>query len=97
MDKEMDEIAESYLEGTLKNTRIDLVCIINYNESKKIEKTEEKKIRDQIERIIDERYGSIDKSKIDIEKNPILSRITYIVFPVWELEKLIEEFQNQLQ
>ena len=97
MDKEMDEIAESYLEGTLKNIRIDLVCIITYNENKKIEKTEEKKIRDQIERIIDERYGSIDKSKINLEKNPILSRITYIVFPVWELEKLIEEFQNQLQ
>lgn len=97
LDKEMDEIAESYLEGTLKNIRIDLVCIITYNENKKIEKTEEKKIRNQIERIIDERYGSIDKSKINLEKNPILSRITYIVFPVWELEKLIEEFQNQLQ
>jgi len=34
LDREMDEIAESYLEGTLKNFRIDLVCIITYNENK---------------------------------------------------------------
>ena len=28
--------------------------------------------------------------------NPILERITYIVFPIWNLKELIKEFQNQL-
>ena len=36
----------------------------------------------------------IDKNKIDMRKNPILSRITYIVFPVWDLKELAEKFQK---
>ena len=35
-------------------------------------------------------------NKIDIENNPILRRITYIVFPVWDLKGLVEEFQKMI-
>ena len=36
--------------------------------------------KNQIETIIAERYHLFDNNKIDIENNPILRRITYIIF-----------------
>ena len=56
----------------------------------------ETSIRNQIETIIAERYRLFDNNKIDIENNPILRRITYIVFPVWDLKGLVEEFQKMI-
>lgn len=38
----------------------------------------------------------IANNKIDVENNPILRRITYIVFPVWDLKGLVEEFQKMI-
>jgi hypothetical protein len=96
LDSEMNEIAESYLEGTLENVEIHLVSIITYNETKKINITSQEKIHEQIETIIKERFKNFDKTKIDIELNPILGRITYIVFPVWELEQLAKTLQDYL-
>ena len=67
---------------------------MTYNELSKINKTDEDTIRKDIEKIIEERYKNFDNNKIDISKNPILSRITYIVFPVWDLKELAEKFQK---
>ncbi|WP_312701888.1 DUF1837 domain-containing protein [Sedimentibacter sp.] len=96
LDSEMNEIAESYLEGTLENAEIHLVSIITYNETKKINTNSQDKIHEQIETIIKERFKNFDKTKIDIELNPILGRITYIIFPVWELEQLARTLQDCL-
>ena len=70
--------------------------MVTYNETKSIDFTNEKDIKDQIERIITKRYSSFDNSKIDIDNNPILKRITYIVFPVWALDELAKKFQSKL-
>ena len=81
---------------TLKNVEVHLVSIVVYNETKKINLDAEDKIREQIKQIIEARYREFDNTKIDIVNNPILGRITYIVFPIWKLEELIKEFQRQL-
>ena len=94
LDDEMNEIAEKYLNNTLKPVEIQLVSIVTYNELSKINKIDEDTIRNDIEKIIEERYRKYDNNKIDISKNPILSRITYIVFPVWDLKELAEKFQK---
>lgn len=94
LDNEMNEIAEKYLNNTLKPVEIQLVSIVTYNELSKINKIDEDTIRNDIEKIIEERYRNYDNNKIDISKNPILSRITYIVFPVWDLKELAEKFQK---
>ena len=94
LDDEMNEIAEKYLNNTLKPVEIQLVSIVTYNELSKINKIDEDTIRNDIEKIIEERYRNYDNNKIDISKNPILSRITYIVFPVWDLKELAEKFQK---
>ena len=94
LDDEMNKIAEKYLNNTLKPVEIQLVSIVTYNELSKINKIDEDTIRKDIEKIIEERYKNFDNNKIDISKNPILSRITYIVFPVWDLKELAEKFQK---
>ena len=96
LDCEMNQVAEDYLNNTLKNVEVHLVSIVTYDENNKLKFDSESSIRKQIETIIAERYHSFDKSKIDIEKNPILRRITYIVFPVWNLRGLVEKFQNMI-
>ena len=96
LDSEMDKIAEEYLDKTLKNVEVQLVSIVVYNETKKITLNTEDKIRKQIQQIIEDRYKEFDNTKIDMANNPILERITYIVFPIWKLEELIKEFQRQL-
>lgn len=96
LDDEMNEIAEKYLTNTLKDFEVQLVSIVVYNERKKINLTNRADIIAQIDDIIKQRYKSFENNKIDIDKKPILKRITYIVMPVWELEKLAEEFQDKI-
>ena len=96
LDQKMNLIAEDYLQNKLEDVEIHLVSIVTYNEIKKIDYTNEDDIRDQISKIIHERYSQIDKTKIDISKNPILNRITYIVFPIWKLDELVKEFQSRI-
>lgn len=94
LDDEMNVVAEKYLNNTLKSVEIQLVSIVTYNELSKIDKIDENTIRNNIKKIIEDRYRNYDKNKIDMNKNPILSRITYIVFPVWDLKELAEKFQK---
>ena len=94
LDDEMNVVAEKYLNNTLKSVEIQLVSIVIYNELSKIDKIDENTIRNNIKKIIEDRYRNYDKNKIDMRKNPILSRITYIVFPVWDLKELAEKFQK---
>lgn len=94
LDYEMNVVAEEYLNNTLKSVEIQLVSIVTYNELSKIDKIDENTIRNNIKKIIEDRYRNYDKNKIDMRKNPILSRITYIVFPVWDLKELAEKFQK---
>lgn len=96
LDKELNQIAEDYLSNKLPNCEVHLVCIVTYEENKKVTFSNQEDIRRQIVKIIEERFSSFDNSKIDIENNPILNRITYIVFPVWGLENLVKEFQTML-
>lgn len=94
LDEEMNKIAESYLDNTMEKPEVHLVSIIIYNENKKLEITNEEDIKNQINKIICERYNKFDNSKIKITDYPILNRITYIAFPIWQLEELAKAFQD---
>lgn len=96
LDVEMNAVAEEYLNNTLDNVEIQLVSIITYNETKQLKIEKEEEIKSQIEEVIENRYKKYDNRKIDITNNPILKRITYIVFPVWDLKDLAERFQNMI-
>lgn len=96
LDKKMNLVAEEYLNNTLKPVEIELVSIIIYNETSTLNKVSEKDIQQQIEKIIEKKYRDFDNAKINIIQNPILSRITYIVFPIWNLKDLAERFQKMI-
>lgn len=96
LDEEMNQVAEAYLQNMLNPVEIHLVNLVTYNETQKIELTNENDIKGQIKRIISNRYARMDKDKIDIKNHPILNRITYIVFPVWRLDELVRDFQSRI-
>lgn len=96
LEEDLIQIAEDFLNNKLKNTQIHLVSIVVYNETKDLQLTNENDIKKQIEEIIKEKYRKFDNAKIDINSNIILKRITYIVFPIWDLEKLAEDFQKKI-
>lgn len=96
LDDELNKVAEDYLNNELNPVEVHLVSIVTYNETSNINITNQIDIQAQIKKVIEEKYKNFDKSKIDIVKNPILRRITYIVFPVWDLKDLAERFQSML-
>ena len=96
LDEEMNQVAEAYLDKSLENFEIHLISIIIYNETKKINLTDRNDIRNQIEKIIERRYRNFDNCKIPISEYPILKRMTYIIFPIWKLDELLQEFQKHL-
>lgn len=96
LDNDMDAIAESILENTLPNVEVELVSLVLYNENQVVSGNNESEIKEQIKNIVQNRYKDFDNKKIPIEDNPILRRITYIVFPIWKFEELATEFQNML-
>ncbi len=94
LDAEMDQVAEAFLTNKLPNVEVELVSLVLYNETKNIRITSEQEIKRQIEQVIRDRYSNFDNSKIDMDKHPILRRITYIVFPVWKFDEIADEFQK---
>lgn len=96
LDKEMNKVAEQYINNTLNNVEVNLVSIVVYNETSKIRHTNEDEIKKQIKDLIENKYRNFDKNKIDLKNNAILNRITYIVFPIWKLEELVKDFQKKL-
>lgn len=96
VDKDMNDIAESYINGSMERQQVNLVSITIYNEGKELEIVDEDEIRKQIDHIIEERYSEFNNDYIDVKQHPILNRITYIIFPVWEIEELANEYQELL-
>ncbi len=96
LDPEMDEIAEQYINNTLKDIEVRLVSIVVYNETSDIMGNTRDEILQKITKVIENRYSNFDKDKVDIKNNAILKRITYIIFPIWKLDELVSVFQKML-
>lgn len=96
IDKDMNDVAETYLNGTMVKPQVNLVSITIYNEDQEIDIINEDEIKKQIDDILKERYSEFSDDYIDVRKYPILNRITYIIFPVWEIEKLAIEYEELL-
>lgn len=94
IDDSLIQVATDYKSGKLKNAELQLVSIIIYCENKKLEKKSETQIKSDIIKIIEERGKELDGKiykKIDVGLHP---RFNYIIFPIWELEDLLEQFQK---
>ncbi|MBI1224107.1 MAG: DUF1837 domain-containing protein [Bacteroidetes bacterium] len=96
INEPLTNIAIAYKNGTLKNTEIHLVSIITYCENKSFEKNSEKEIKENIINIIAERGQGVDRKLFDQIEDGLLPRLNYIVFPIWELDELISQFQKRI-
>lgn len=94
IEDELQEIAGKIKRNTLPNVVYELVCIISYeeNEKKKAGKGQaeiEASIRNAVDSHILKHQG--DFAHLD---QVSLSRIHFIFFPFWELDKLLSEFDS---
>lgn len=96
IDPNLQDIAKSYKEGELPDTRFELVCILIYNETHKLTKYNEEDIKEEIKQIICDKSQKFNSNIFAKINQSILNRINYIIFPIWELDKLLEEFVKRI-
>ncbi len=96
IEPELEAIAKQYKNGNLKNIQYELVCLISYNETNKIDGVNEDKIKDSIKSIIINRCQSLDDKVFRGIEDRVIRRINYIIFPVWELDSLLKNFREHI-
>jgi len=96
IDDSLLEIASAYKNGTLENAEIHLVSIITYCETKSLNKSSESQIKQDIIKTIEERGQAVERDCFSVIADGLRPRFNYIILPVWELDKLIGDFQKLL-
>lgn len=96
IDKPLRPVARDIKDGKLDNVRRELVIVVAYNETRDKSADSEEKIKQQIEDIVKSRYASVGNSCDEFSKDPMLSRLHYIVFPIWGLDELLRAFERSL-
>ncbi|MNW46939.1 hypothetical protein D3C74_242560 [compost metagenome] len=95
--KDLEKVAKEYLDGKLDNIEVHLVCIVTYDIKRKVSGLNRDDILNEF--ISDIRAETLNISNSKTFKNipvPVLPRLNFIIFPVQEMEKLIELFQIEL-
>ena len=98
LDPELIDIGRQYKTNQLANTKVRLVCQVIYNENKLPNPTETSvDLGEYTKQVIEKRFSSFPNSTIlAFGKAAVVQRITYIVFPVRDLEGLLELFLKTL-
>jgi len=98
LEPELEQVAKAYKNGTLKNVEIHLVCLVAYNETTEIQKKSESQIKNDILNIISNRCKKINSNVYDCFNayETLLTRMNYIIFPLWEMKNLIMRFQRAI-
>lgn len=73
-----------------------LVAIIVYSENTVLSKKSEAQIKAEIIDTIKQRSQRLDRKTFHCIGEMLLPRLNYILLPVWELEQLIQTFQQKL-
>ncbi|WP_298139778.1 DUF1837 domain-containing protein [Flavobacterium sp.] len=94
IDDSLIQVATDYKNGKLPNVEVHLVSVITYCENQKVEKKSETQIKADIIKIIEERGKELDRKIFDKIDKGLHPRFNYIIFPVWELDSLLQQFQK---
>ncbi|UOE58279.1 DUF1837 domain-containing protein [Priestia filamentosa] len=97
LPKELQEIGEGYLNGTLTEIEVHLVCIVTYDNKNFKFASNRKEILDGVINNIREDLEDVVRSKV-FKSIPdyIKPRLNYIIFPVKDMNNLIELFAQEL-
>lgn len=96
LDPHLEEVVKAYKDNKLTDVKFELVCMVAYNETNKISGNNENSIKEKIKEIIKKRCKDFDKDKFNAINEALLTRINYIIFPIWELDLLLEAFQSKV-
>lgn len=88
----LEKIAKDFKDGKSKDARIELVCLIAYNETTNVDDESEEEIKNRIKECILDRCASTNDDIYKGIRASIVSRIHYIIFPFWQLDKLLKNF-----
>ena len=94
IDPNLQGIAEKFKEGTLDGVKIELVCLVSYNETISIKGISEELIKQNIQKVILERFGNADTSTFEKIDDTLLKRFHYIILPFWDFDDILKEFTN---
>ena len=96
IEDEMKPVAENILKNNLAGLRVHPTSIIIYNETGKLSGDSPEEIKAMIQKIIINQCEKINKETYGIIPTLSLSRMTYIIMPVWDLDSLLEDFVSAL-
>lgn len=88
--------AKAYKRNELDNVRFELVCIVIYNETNEIKASDEIAIKQEIVNIVKQRCHNLDKTFYQTLEKNILSRLHYILFPIHNLDELLDNYSREL-
>lgn len=94
IDPNLQEVAEKLKDGELENVRYELVCLISYSETNSPVAECEKEIKENIEKIISDRFSSLDEKATNEFNKAMIQRVHYIVFPFWDFDGMLEGFDS---
>jgi len=97
IDPNLETIAKKFKKNTLPKVRFELVCLVAYNENMAKGGDNEEEIKNSIKEIIEERCSNLSDDYFDNLKASLLKRINYIVFPIWELDTLLKDFNTKVR
>lgn len=89
---ELQGVAKKLIRGDLPDVRFELVCLVAYEETNKIGGSSESQIKTNIENCISNRWSGVADDIYEGIKTELIDRINYVVFPVWGLSKLLNDF-----
>jgi hypothetical protein len=96
IEPELQDLAKRYKQGQLNGAHFELVCLVAYNETKSISGENESEIKASIQSIIQERCESLESALFNAIEHKLLNRLNYIIFPVWELDSLLDDFSRAI-
>lgn len=92
IDPELQKVASDLKDGKLSNVRFELVCLVAYEENRDIDASSEEQIKANIEACITKRWTEVADNVYDGIRASLIERINYVVFPVWGLKALLDQF-----
>jgi len=96
IDDALLDTAKAYKAGHLKPVEIHLVSIIVYNETTRLNRNNEAQIKEDIMNTIRKKGRDLERDIFEIIEPGLLPRFNYIILPIWELEELVQTFQQKI-
>ena len=96
IENDLKGLALSILKNEITDLEIHPVCIIIYNEKQKLSSIGSKNRQEEIKKALVERCKKVPNDAYCNVDQAALHRFIYIIFPIWDLENLLEDFIGAL-